>query len=135
MTRKQRIAASVLIVAVGAATSATMLGTDGDDDGQDAPASASTVDDVAPLDLPPGTIAAHQGRYAPEDPQVMVTVGEAVVFENLDDVPHTFTADDGLFDSGIVSPGGEYEIRLDGPRTVAFHCEIHPAMRGEFRIG
>ena len=127
--RRGRIAVGVAAALVAGGVAWTVLGDDGDAD-EPSPAEEAGF----PSDLPPGTIGAWQREYVPEEP-FTVTVGDAVVFENTDDVPHTFTADDGLFDSGVVEPDGRYEINLDGPRTVAFHCDIHPDMRGTVTIG
>lgn len=77
---------------------------------------------------PDATVSAVGGRYS--DGEIVLTVGAAVAFENDDRVPHTFTADDGRFDSRVVEPGKRYGVTLDRPGTVAFHCEIHPTMRG-----
>jgi plastocyanin len=57
------------------------------------------------------------------------------VFANVGGAPHSLTADDGSFDTGIVDPGAEQgrfagsneSIALDTPGTYTFHCEIHPA--------
>lgn len=117
-------AAGVALVAVGS-----------DDDDMTSPTTTTIAGAEFPFELPPGTVGAFDDRYGPDDGGVSVEVGERVVFRNTDDVPHTFTADDGLFDSGIVEPDGTYDVLLDGPRTVAYHCEIHPAMRGELSIG
>lgn len=126
------VAGSAALLAAGVATFVLLDPGSSDDDASGA---RSTIPGAEfPFDLPSNTIGAHDRRYGPDPTGVTVSVGEAVVFENTDDVPHTFTADDGLFDSGVVEPGGRHEVMLDGPRTVAFHCDIHPEMRGEFTI-
>lgn len=73
-------------------------------------------------------VAARGLSYAPAE--VRLPAGGAVVFTNRDSGNHTFTADDGLFDSGVVAPDGSFTWFSASPRTVSFHCEIHPGMRG-----
>lgn len=79
---------------------------------------------------------AREGEVLRFDPnELTVAAGSAIVFANVGGAPHTLTADDGSFDTGIVDPGAEQgrfaggneSIALDTPGTFAFHCEIHPA--------
>jgi plastocyanin len=82
--------------------------------------------------LPPGTEAAVEFHYLND--HVTVKAGDPLVFENRGTADHTFTADDGRFDSGIVHPGGTYRVALDGPRQIEVHCEIHPSMRAQVTV-
>ncbi len=79
-----------------------------------------------------GTVTASGLSYAPAD--LRVASGGLVTFTNRDDVVHTFTADGGLFDSGPKQPGESFTYSFAGPRTVSFHCEVHPAMRGTVTV-
>jgi plastocyanin len=76
-------------------------------------------------------------RFDP--PQLSVPAGTTLLVANVGGKPHTLTADDGSFDSGIVDPGPEggrfagknASVTLSKPGTFGFHCEIHPAaMKG-----
>src|SRR5438309_2071703 len=67
----------------------------------------------------------------------------ATTIVDFDYQPHTLTADDGAFDTGVVPPGAEggrfagsnATITLNTPGTHAFHCEIHPqAMKGVLTV-
>jgi hypothetical protein len=44
------------------------------------------------------------------------------------------TADNGLFDSGVLEPGQSYSTWLGGSGMVAYHCEIHPDMKGSIVV-
>ena len=72
------------------------------------------------------TITAVDGDYA--DAHFRVRAGSVVSFGNRDAEVHSFTAEGGLFDSGLVEPGGTYRWSSGAPREVRFHCEIHPRM-------
>jgi plastocyanin len=50
-------------------------------------------------------------------------------------VPHTVTAENGLFDSGVLDPGESYTVDFDGQGTVAYYCSLHPEMRGSLTVG
>lgn len=64
-----------------------------------------------------------------------VDAGEAITIENLDDVTHTFTADDGGFDVRVDGNATAETTAPDEPGTYAFHCEIHPSMKGDLVVG
>ena len=68
-----------------------------------------------------------------------MAAGTTLLVANVGGKPHTLTADDGSFDTGIVDPGAEggrfagknASVTLDKAGTFTFHCEVHPAaMKG-----
>ena len=59
-----------------------------------------------------------------------IPVGTTVVWTNADDDPHTVTADDGSFDSGGLGQNGTYRHRFATPGRYAYHCSLHPYMKG-----
>lgn len=77
-----------------------------------------------------GTVVLDNFAFGPTT--LPTDAGVAVAFENQDVADHTVTADDGSFDSGVLSPGQTYEIAVDA--TVTYHCEIHPNMTGTLEV-
>src|SRR5215210_2498815 len=67
--------------------------------------------------------------------QLNVAPGTTVRFVNNDTEPHTATADNGLFDTGVLQSGSSFEVFLDGSGTVTYHCELHPDMQGSIVVG
>jgi plastocyanin len=65
---------------------------------------------------------------------ITVAVGTTVVVRNDDSAGHTWTADDGAFDSGFIDAGGTFEFTFTEAGTFAFHCEVHPAMTGTITV-
>jgi plastocyanin len=65
-------------------------------------------------------------------PQTLtVKKGTTVTWINNDSVSHTITSDAGsLLNSGIISPGGSFTFTFSRPMSVAYHCSIHPTMKG-----
>lgn len=59
-----------------------------------------------------------------------VSVGATVTWVNDDDRPHTVTAGDGSFDSGIVQPGATFARTFDRPGTYRYSCLLHSDMLG-----
>lgn len=63
-----------------------------------------------------------------------VPAGTVLTVVNNDSAPHTFTADDGSFDSGAIEPGSSFEITLTSAGTFAFHCNFHASMTGSITV-
>ena len=62
--------------------------------------------------------------------RIEIPAGGTVVWTNSDPVPHTVTADDAGWRSGLIQPGGSFRRRFDRPGTYSFHCDPHPFMKG-----
>jgi plastocyanin len=100
---------------------------------------STTVPAEAPAEsttpAPDSTTTVEILNNAFNPPQLNVAPGTTVTFVNRDSVPHTVTADNGLFDSGELAPGASYPVVLDGAGTVTYHCKLHPEMRGSIVVG
>jgi plastocyanin len=59
-----------------------------------------------------------------------VPVGTTVTVTNTDNTQHTWSADDGTFDSGALSPGESFEFTFDEAGSFAYFCNFHPSMSG-----
>ena len=63
--------------------------------------------------------------------------GSTVTWNNIDNSPHTATADDGSFDTGIINGGSSGSAMLNastGMSTIPYHCNVHPEMRGILQV-
>jgi plastocyanin len=79
------------------------------------------------------TVNIHDHAFDPA--QLNAAPGTTVTWVNGDTEAHTATADNGLFDSGVLNPGDFYSVWLDGSGTVTYHCDIHPDMQGSVVVG
>jgi len=70
--------------------------------------------------------------YAPA--VVTVAHGDTVVFTNRDIVPHTVTARDGAFDSGMIAAGATWRYVAREAGTVEYYCTFHPTMKGTLKV-
>lgn len=65
---------------------------------------------------------------------VTVATGGSVTWKNGGSAPHTVSAADGSFDSGIVQPGATFSTRFPKAGLYTYQCNIHPQMRGVVRV-
>lgn len=63
--------------------------------------------------------------------QLQVHAGESVAWVNCepDGTPHTATADDASFTSGLLHTPDAYVRQFSSAGTVRYHCDVHPAMK------
>ncbi|HEU4898558.1 MAG TPA: cupredoxin domain-containing protein [Actinomycetota bacterium] len=80
-------------------------------------------------------------RFDPDE--LTVAAGTTLLVANVGGKPHSLTADDGSFDTGIIDPGAEggrfagknASVTLNQAGTFKVHCEIHPAaMKGTITV-
>jgi plastocyanin len=62
--------------------------------------------------------------------RIEITVGSTVEWTNGDAMPHTVTATDRSFDSGLIGAGKTWRHTFTKPGTHAFYCMPHPFMKG-----
>jgi plastocyanin len=107
------------------------------------------------LTVEPGADEARTARVQAVDPgqigdklrfdpsELTVAAGTTLLVANVGGKPHSLTADDGSFDTGIVDPGAQggrfagknASVTLNQAGTFKFHCEIHPAaMKGTVTV-
>jgi len=61
--------------------------------------------------------------------------GATITVKNNDSTTHTFTADNGSFDTGDIADGTSATITLPTkPGTVGYHCNIHRTMKGTIQV-
>jgi plastocyanin len=74
-------------------------------------------------------------NHAFDSAQLNVASGTTVRFVNKDTEAHTATADNNLFDTGVLEPGESFKVYFEGSGTVTYHCELHPDMKGSIGVG
>jgi YVTN family beta-propeller protein len=89
------------------------------------PAPASVA--AAPQGQP---VAVSIAKFAFVPATITISTGQAITWTNADPVDHTTTSDDKVWDSGSLSPNGTFTMTFSQPGTYAYHCTIHPFIRG-----
>jgi plastocyanin len=83
----------------------------------------------------PGPQLVRAANFSFQPGSLSVPSGTVVTFRNDDGDAHTFSADSGAFDSGVVNGGQSFSFTFAKPGTFAYHCNIHSSMRGTIVVG
>jgi len=65
---------------------------------------------------------------------VVIDKGEDVKWTNVGFVIHTATSDTGVWDSGDMNHGEDFQFRFTATGTYDYHCGYHPSMTGTVRV-
>lgn len=74
------------------------------------------------------TVEVQDFQFVPAS--VTVPVGGTVRFVFVGQAPHSATADNGTFDSGLLNNGQEFSVTLSAAGTIAYHCQLHGVAGG-----
>ncbi len=67
--------------------------------------------------------------------ELTVSVGDTITWTNDESgIPHTTTADDGLWDSATLKPDEKYSFTFTEAGTYTYFCSIHPSMRATITV-
>lgn len=105
----------VLTLVLGAAILASLALQSGAAAGAGATASATKSVQIKNFAFKPGTLR--------------VSRGTSVAFANASNVTHTATS--GSFDTKRIAPGKAKVVKFGQRGTFAYHCKIHPFMKGK----
>jgi plastocyanin len=98
-----------------------------------APAASGAAASAAPGSVPSGPVVGAvvkttmQGlKFTGE--QLEIAAGTTIEWKNEDPMPHTVTADDTSFDSGMIESGQVWRYTFTRPGSYPLHCTPHPFM-------
>ncbi|MBI4187808.1 MAG: cupredoxin domain-containing protein [Chloroflexi bacterium] len=96
------------------------------------PVSVSTPN-PAPLPSPsPSAMSIGDNFFTPGSSSI--AAGTTVTWTNAGQKPHTVTSDDGLFDSGMLSPGQSFSFSFQSPGSYSYHCIFHNGQAGTITV-
>ena len=75
-------------------------------------------------------VAAYDGYFDPAD--ITVPTGTTVVWTNQGEMPHSVTAHNGSFASGLLYPGESFYATFYEPGTYAYQCS--DSMQGSVTV-
>jgi len=72
-------------------------------------------------------------QFSPSE--LTIKKGDKVTWTNKDSAPHTVTSDSGSeLDSASLSTDETYSNIFNAAETYAYHCKIHPSMKGKIIV-
>jgi plastocyanin len=91
----------------------------------------TSVDDCVTPPAAAGLPVVFIKRFAYVPAQIHVNAGQSVAFVNCeaDGTPHTATADNASFDSGLLNTNDAFVRSFPSAGTVPYHCDLHPFMK------
>lgn len=97
--------------------------------GSPAGSAAAACEEVAT-----GTVTVDiEGNAFSPDP-ITAAVGEAIQWTNADAVPHTATLDEGDCGTDNIATGASLGLVFNEAGTYAYHCAVHPEMKGTIEV-
>ena len=69
-------------------------------------------------------------QYTPQQVTVVIGVNNTVLWTNSDRIVHNVIQVTGVFNSGDMSPGGQYWFTFTIPGVYSYYCSYHPSMSG-----
>jgi plastocyanin len=112
----QRLGSFALLIAIAALAVAALQG--GRAIGATATASGAKSVDIS--------------HFAFHPPTLRIKRGGKVTFTNSQNVTHT--ASSGSFDTKGIAPGNSVTVKFSRRGTFAYHCKIHPFMKGKIVV-
>lgn len=98
----------------------------GQDDG---PTNVSRANQQTPADRDDGVVTIKDRKFKPKTARVLANT--SVTFTNRDNTAHGVDFDDKkLKDRPRIPAGGLYAVEMPGKGRFAYHCPIHPEMKG-----
>ena len=124
-----KVLAAVTVVAAAALLAGCGGGSGGGGANASTPAPASS-----PGSGSASAITIKDFKFSPAT--LTVRPGARIAVTNDDSAPHTVTADDGhSFDTGTLQQGSSKTITAPSTGRFAFHCTVHPFMKGRLVVG
>jgi plastocyanin len=84
----------------------------------------------APPSMPDPIYSAAVDNFQFIPANINVAVGGKLTWTNKQAVEHTVRSDSGVFGSAVLGEGDAFSFTFASPGTYAYHCSIHPFMKG-----
>jgi plastocyanin len=98
------------------------------------PVPAPTAVPTPPLGGAPSAVSVDAADFEFRPATIEVAAGGRVTWTNRGVAPHTVTAEDGTFDSGMLEAGAAFTQAFEAPGSYAYLCAFHPEMTAAIRV-
>ena len=100
-----------------------------------APASAAPPSSATPSGGSGAGLSVAIKNFAYDPATATLAAPGTVVWANSDSVPHTVTFDDSAMKSSVnLNNGDTFSATFDKAGTYAYHCTVHPSMKGTVTV-
>jgi plastocyanin len=82
----------------------------------------------------PKEIVVTIDNFSFNPPEVTITPGTTVTWENRDDIPHTVVETGKSFRSHALDTGDRFSFTFAGAGDFAYFCSLHPHMTGIVKV-
>lgn len=82
----------------------------------------------------PGDALVRIARFVFEPRALVITAGDSITWRNADTAPHTATAKDGTWDTGMLEKGDQRRLTFHTPGDYTYFCVFHPHMTGRVTV-
>ena len=65
---------------------------------------------------------------------LQVPTGATISWTNYDSAPHSATAEDGTWDTGLLDKNQRTSVTFDTPGDYAYYCTVHPDMKARLQV-
>ncbi len=89
----------------------------------------ATATDTAPREH---VVEIRNLEFTPKE--LSVAPGDTITWINYDFIPHTVTADDESWDSGLIKTEGKWQTVVTENMYETYFCRYHPNMKGKLKI-
>jgi len=69
-------------------------------------------------------------NFAFSPASLKIKKGDTVTWTNEDSAPHQIASDNNVFSGNSIGKGQTYSFKFSETGTFAYHCAIHPSMKG-----
>lgn len=93
----------------------------------------STTNTTAPSVTQPSAVgnAVTIQNFSFSPSTITIHPGDSITWTNMDSAPHSATADDGSFDTGVLQKGQSKTLKFSSMGTFTYHCSVHPSMKAK----
>lgn len=96
-----------------------------------AESSTTTTSILSPSTTQAAAMSIHISGFAFNPNTLTVSKGATVTWTNDDPSAHTIVSDSGAFSSGSLGRGDTFSHTFTESGTFAYHCGVHPSMKGK----
>lgn len=80
----------------------------------------------------PHTVTIDGVQFSPAE--LVVHLGDRIVWVNKDPFPHTATATNKSFDSGSIAANASWSYTVTKKGEFEYSCTFHPTMKGKIKV-